>query len=93
MAKKVLPEVLPETNEQGNNKSTPIKALIVAGTFLAIATLSVVTRGLNDARPSAGVIAVRIALLSACTVVYFGMLYHTRASRLKDKKEPATGKK
>lgn len=90
MAKK---QTLPEKIEPTNNKSKLIKTLIIAGTFAAIATLSIVTQGPGDGWPSAGVVAVRIVLLSACTAIYFWMLYHTRASRQNEKQKPQTGKK
>jgi hypothetical protein len=89
MAKKALPE----KSEPANNKAPLIKIIIIAGTFGAIAALSIITRGPNDGWPSLGVIAARIVLLSACTVVYFWMLYHTRASRQNEKQKPQTGKK
>ena len=81
MAKK---ELLPIKPEAGNNKGKLIKMLIIAGTFLAIAVLSIVTQGQGGGWPAASVIAIRIALLSLCTVIYFLMLYYTQASRAKD---------
>ena len=82
-----------EKSAAGNGKGALIKAIIIAGTFAAIAILSIITRGANDGSPSAGVIAARIVLLSACTVVYFGMLYYTRTSRQNEKQKPVAGKK
>ena len=84
---------LPKEGAPNNNKATLIKVIIIAGTFAAIAALSIVTKGPNNGWPSAGVIAARIVLLSACTVVYFWMLYHTRASRQNEKQKTQTGKK
>ena len=90
MAKK---ELLPVEPEAGNNKGKLIKVLIIVGTFIAIAVLSIVTQGQGGGWPAASVIAIRIALLSLCTVVYFLMLYYTQASRAKDAQKPQTGKK
>ena len=85
--------VVPEKTVPSNSKATLIKAVIIAGTFLAIIALSIITRGPNGASPSTGVIAARILLLLGCSVVYFGMLYYTKASRRNDKQKPRAGKK
>jgi len=90
MAKK---ELLPIEPEAGNNKGKLIKVLIIAGTFIAIVVLSIVTQGPGSGWPAMSVIAIRIALLSLCTVIYFLMLYYTQASRAKDTQKPQTGKK
>jgi len=84
---------VPEKSAASNSKGTLIKAVIIAGTFLAITALSIITRGLNGDFPNAGVIAARILLLSGCAVVYFLMLYYTKASRQNDKQKPRAGKK
>jgi len=70
-----------------------IKMLIIVGTFAAILVLSIITKGADDGWPSAGVIGARIVLLSACAAIYFGMLYHTRASRRNEKPNPEAAKK
>lgn len=88
-----MKKTIPEKTEPRNGKARLIKALIIAGTFLAVAALSIVTRGPDDGWPSPGVIAARIVLLSGCTVVYFGMLYYTRASRQNQKPKQLSGKK
>lgn len=90
MAKK---EPSPTKPEAGNNKSRIIKIIIMAGTFLSIAVLSIITRGQNGGWPSTGVIIIRIALLSLCTIIYFLMLYYTQAGREKDSQKPQPGKK
>jgi hypothetical protein len=91
MAKKVLPE--PTPNETNNSRATLIKVLIIAVTFTAIAALSIITRGPNGGAPGAGVVTARILLLSACTVIYFLMLYHTRASRQNEGRKTQNAKK
>jgi hypothetical protein len=70
-----------------------IKMLIIGGTFAAILLLSIITKGADDGWPSAGVVGARIVLLSACAAIYFGMLYHTRASRRNEKPNPQAAKK
>lgn len=90
-AKKNAP---PEEAGKNNNRGKLIKALMIGGTFAAIVILSIVTQGSDAGWPGAGVVALRILLLSACAVVYFWMLYHTRASRQNsEQKKPPTGKK
>ena len=64
----------PEKKEAPNSRGTLIKAVIIGATFLAIALLSLVTQGSGNGRPGAGIVAVRIVLLSACSAVYFLML-------------------
>lgn len=90
IAKKKAP---PEVAGKNNNRGTLIKALIIGGTFAAIAILSIVTQGPGDGWPGAGVVALRIILLSACALVYFWMLYHTRARRQNDEQKSQPGKK
>ncbi len=90
IAKKKSPQ---EETGKNNRRSRFIKALMIGGTFVAIAILSIVTQGPGDRWPSAGVVALRIILLSACAVVYFLMLYHTRASRQNSEQKSQPGKK
>ena len=90
MAKK---KPAPAKTEPTNNRITLIKVLIIVGTFVAIVALSIVTQGPNGGWASAGVITARIVLLSACTVVYFGMLYYTRVSRQNDAQKSQPEKK
>ena len=79
--------------EAGSASAGLIKMLIIVGTFVAIATLSIVTQGPDDGWPSVSVVVARIVLLSACAAIYFGMLYHTRASRQNEKPKPLSAKK
>ena len=90
--KKVEKKPEPEIEKNGGSSGL-IKILIIAGTFFAIAALSIVTKGLDNNWPSVNVVAIRIVLLSLCTVVYFLMLYRTRASRQNEGPKPQTGKK
>jgi len=88
--KKAEPET-PLKRMLGNIPIGTIKTVIIATTFISIAALSIFTQGLDDQRPGAGVIAIRLGLLSGLALIYFLMLYFTRASRQKadEKSQPA----
>ncbi|UCD59130.1 MAG: hypothetical protein JSV16_08585 [Candidatus Hydrogenedentota bacterium] len=86
-------KALPERVELSANRNKLVKALIIGGTFAAIAILSIVTRSPGNAWPSLTVVAIRIVLLSACTAVYFWMLYRTKTNRQNDKQKPQAGRK
>ncbi len=88
MAKKKPEPEKPAKKEPVKNRSKIIKALIIGGTFAAIAILSIITQGPGGARPAPGVIAMRILLLSVCSALYFWMLYYTQSSRQNDKGKP-----
>lgn len=69
-----------------------IEALIVAGTFVLILVLSIITKG-ESGKPASGmVIAVRIALLSVVAGVYYWMLYRTGGGGNIKKETPETRK-
>ena len=86
-------KALPEKAEPTNNRGKLIKALIIGGTFVAIAILSIVTQGPGNGWPGPGVIVARILLFAACTAVYFVMLYRMQASRRSDEQNRRTDKK
>jgi hypothetical protein len=77
----------PNKTGQKNNRGKLIQALIVVGTFAALAVLSIVTQGPHDTRPSAKVVIVRIVLLSVLTALYFAMLYYTMGNHRGKKKD------
>lgn len=82
-------KTIPQNVEQKTSERGRLyQILIIAGTFIAIVVLSVVARGPGGEWPGPGVVAIRIALLSFFTVVYFWMLYHTRVSRERENHKP-----
>jgi hypothetical protein len=88
-----VPEKVAPGPEPANGRATLIKTIIIVGTFAAIAILSIITQGAGNARPGIGIIAARIVLLSACTALYFVMLYRTRVSRRNEEQKRRTAKK
>ncbi|GAB4350139.1 MAG: hypothetical protein Kow0099_33540 [Candidatus Abyssubacteria bacterium] len=82
---------------QPNSQAKLIQWLIIGGTFAAIVILSVVAKGPEGEPPGVVTVAIRIVSLSVLSLIYFWMLYHTRAGREKDAKkaaaEGARGKK
>ena len=91
--KKITPPAGLERLEKAPNKSQWIRAAIIAGTFAAIALLSVVTQGPGETRPDWQIILTRIALLSVTTVIYFYMLFSTRLNRKDDTQQEKPKKK
>lgn len=92
--KKEIAKVEPQQVEPEKNGMRPwVKPAIIAGTFGSIIALSILTEGAGDVRPGIGVVSVRIALLSLTAIVYFGMLYYTRASRQNEENKAESGKK
>ena len=85
---KIEQSVAPE-----NGTSGLIKIVIIAATFVSMAALSIFSQGLDGGWPSPGVVAVRFALLSVLSVIYFLMLNMAKLSRKNDAQEPQTGKK
>jgi hypothetical protein len=82
-----------DQSETGNGMTGLIKASIIVSTFVTIAVLSVFSQGADDTSPGVGVVIIRFALLSACAVIYFLMLYLTRVSRQKSDQKPSRDKK
>lgn len=86
-------KILDENVEPSGNRSKLIKPLIIGGTFVAMAALSILTKGDNGGWPAPSVIATRFGLLSACSLVYFWMLSRTKSSREDDKQKSQPRKK
>ena len=97
---KIEPKVEPKIEQKieqaaapANGTSGLIKTAIIAATFVSMAALSIFSQGLDGGWPSPGVVAVRFALLSVLSVIYFLMLNMAKLSRKKDAQEPQVGKK
>jgi len=94
MAKKKTPLPKIQPPEEGKKKrSTWIRNAIIAGTFAAIALLSVVTKEPDGVWPDSKIIITRIALLSLTTALYFFMLFWTRPNKKEEKEKAKPGKK
>ena len=87
------PVIIDQNVEPSGNRGKLIKALIIGGTFGAIAALSILAQGNGNGWPAPSVIAIRFGLLSACSLVYFWMLYRTKAARDNNTQKPQPRKK
>lgn len=90
--KKTTPPLSLEPSEKKADKTKLIEAAMIAGTFVAIALLSVVTEGPGDTWPDWRIILTRIALLSVTSAIYFYMLLSTRTNPKGDAQETSKKK-